>query len=95
MDNQEEAKEESTSGDDREESKGMTASKVSRSKRGTVSDTFSIQIDHNYINGVSPVLDIVKETDKDSKELEECKDSGEELAFDDVADSEDQTTIIG
>ena len=23
-------------------------------------DTFTIQIDHNYINGVSPMLDIVK-----------------------------------
>ena len=51
--------------DHREESKGVAASSTSRSKKGTVSDTFSIQIDHNYINGVSPVLDIVRESDRD------------------------------
>ena len=51
--------------DHREESKGVAGSSTSRSKKGTVSDTFSIQIDHNYINGVSPVLDIVRESDRD------------------------------
>ena len=30
-------------------------------------DTFSIQIDHNYINGVSPILDIVKEENSELK----------------------------
>ena len=61
--------------------------------KGQISDTFSIQIDHNYINGVSPVLDIVKENEDASKD-EECKDSDSDFAFDDVT-SCTETTIIG
>ena len=40
-----------------EESKG-TAQQLVPPKLG---DTFSIQIDHNYINGVSPLLDIISD----------------------------------
>ena len=79
-----------------EEDKEMVFEEVKASpgnNTSLISDTFSIQIDQNYINGVSPVLDIVNEEDDIGKARHEINDSTE-LMFDDLKASA-TTTVIG
>lgn len=62
-----------------------------------ISDTFSIQIDHNYINGVSPVLDIVRTPSNEDMMMERKDSDTAELEFDDdfLIDQSIATTVIG
>ena len=81
-----------------EEFKQPIADSLKDMNKSNISDTFSIQIDHNYINGVSPVLDIVNDEVNGDDMMMERKDSEPgELCFDDdlEVDHSTATTVIG